>query len=183
MQVEVVVAYTLDEAHRRINRGEFRLEGSIVLIDNLTNDVRGTRSRPAASPEQLVRLVDQLRRRVMAAGARAVVVCQVKPMQTTDVTPHNVQLNTYLRMERNRGRDGFGCQTMIRLDFLESDGYHLRPDSHSVVARTYACAFRGINVPDPTPWDEFTPSYGRRARELEWPRLAGGRASMTQHGR
>ena len=178
-----MVAHTLEEAYRRISRGEFSLEGSIVILDNLTNDVRGTRSRPAASPEKLVGLVDQLRRRVMAAGARAVVVCQVKPMQTTDVTPYNVLLNGYLRTERNRGRDGFGCQTMIRLDFLKSDGYHIRPDFVSVLARTYACAFRGINVPDPTPWDDFAPSFGRRAWEVEWPRLAGGRASMTQHGR
>ena len=183
METEVVVAYTLEEAYRRIDRGEVELRGSIVLIDNLTNDVRGTRSRPAVSPRQLVRLVDQLRRRVMAAGAVAVVVCQLKPMQTVDVTPFNDLLNCYLRAERNKGRDGFGCQTMIRLGFLKPDGFHIRPDFSSVIARTYACAFLGIEVPDPTPWDEFTPSHGRISWESDWPRLAGGRATMTHHGR
>ena len=174
MEVEVVVAYTLDEAYRRIDRGEVRVENAIVLIDNLTNDVRGTRSRPAVMPQQLLRLVDGVRRRVMAAGAAAVVVCQLKPMQTTDVTPYNNSLNAYLRREKERGRDGSGCRTQIRLNFLKADGYHVRPEFGSVIDRTYACAFLGIEVPSPTPWDEFSPSQVRQMWESEWPRLAGG---------
>ena len=74
LEVEVTVAYTLDEAHRQIDRGEIGCEGATVIVDNLTNDVRGTRSRPSATPQQLVRLVDSLRRKVTAAGAVAVVV-------------------------------------------------------------------------------------------------------------
>ena len=183
METEVVVAYTLEETYRRIDRGEIALGGSTVLIDNLTNDVRGTRSRPAVSPRQLIRLVDQVRRRVMAAGAEAVVVCQLKPMQTADVTPYNDLLNGYLRAEKDKGRDGFGCQTMIRLDSPKADGFHIRPDFISVVARTYACAFWGIEVPDPTPWDKFAPSHDRTAWESDWPRLAGGGATMIHHGR
>lgn len=183
METEVVVAYTLEETYRRIDRGEIALGGSTVLIDNLTNDVRGTRSRPAVSPRQLIRLVDRVRRRVMAAGAEAVVVCQLKPMQTADVTPYNDLLNGYLRAEKDKGRDGFGCQTMIRLDSLKADGFHIRPDFISVVARTYACAFLGIEVPDPTPWDKFAPSHDRTAWESDWPRLAGGGANMIHHGR
>ena len=81
MAIEVAVVYTLDEAYRRIDRGEIQVEGATVLVDNLTNDVRGTRSRPAVTPQQLVRLVDGLRNKVMAAGAAAVVVCQLKPME------------------------------------------------------------------------------------------------------
>ena len=173
---------TLEEAVRRIDRGEIALRGSTVLIDNLTNDVRGTRSKSAVSPRQLVRLVDQVRRRVMAAGAEAVVVCQLKPMRTTNVTPYNDLLNSYLRAEKNKGRDGFGCRTMIRLDSLKADGFHIKPDFVSVIARTYACAFLGTEVPDPTPWDQFSPSQDRRAWELDWPRLAGGRATMMHHG-
>ena len=60
MAIEVAVVYTLDEAHRRIDRGEIRVEGATVLVDSLTNNVRGTRSRPAITPQQLVRLVDGL---------------------------------------------------------------------------------------------------------------------------
>ena len=168
---------------RRIDRGELRLEGAIVVLDNLTNDVRGTRSRPAVTPQQLVRRVNCLRRRVMAAGATAVVVCQIKPMETVDVTPFNKVLDSYLRHERDHGRDGFGCRTQIRLDFLKGDGFHLKPEFGSVLDRTYACALLGIDVPFPTPWDEFAPSFVRRRWEADWPRLAGGGARTAHHGR
>lgn len=183
MEIEVVVAYTLDEAYRRIERGEFRIEGAVVLVDNLTNDVRGTRNRPSVTPQQLLRLVDGVRRKVMAAGAAAVVVCQLKPMQTTDVTPYNEHLGDYLRREKERGRDGYGCRTQIRMDSLKGDGYHVKPEFGSVLDRTYACAFLGIDVPCPTPWGDFAPSHVRSRWESEWPRLVGGGANMTQHGR
>ena len=159
------------------------MEGAIVLIDNLTNDVRGTHHRPAATPQQLIRLVDTLRRKVMTAGAEAVIVGQLKPMEVVDVTPVNELLNQYLRRERERGRDGFACQTQTRLQHLKGDGYHIRPDYASVLDKTYACAFMGIEVPDPTPWDEFSPSFVRRRWEADWPRLVGGGTQRIQHGR
>ena len=119
----------------------------------------------------------------MAAGAAAVIVCQLKPMRTTDVTPHNDQLSGYLRAEKRKGRDGFGCRTMIRSDFLKMDGYHVKPEYTSVIARTYACAFLGFEVPDPTPWDGFAPGFDRNRWEADWPSLAGGRTFMPNHGR
>ena len=184
IDIEVVVAYTLEEAYRRINRGELSVEGAVVLVDDLTNDVRGTRHRPSVSPLQLVRLVDILRRKIMAAGAAAVIVCQLKPMETVDVTPYNTQLNCYLLRERERGREGYGCRTQIRMSFLKTDGFHIKPEFSSVIDRTYACAFLGMEVPDPTPWDDFTPIAVRRRWEKEWPRLAGGGGTaMNHHGR
>ena len=39
-------------------RGKADVRGAIVVIDNLTNDVRGTWRRAAATPEELVRRVD-----------------------------------------------------------------------------------------------------------------------------
>ena len=183
MEIEVTVAYTLDEAHRRIRRGEIRVEGATVLVDNLTNDVRGTRNRPAVTPQQLVRSVDILRSEAVAAGAAAVVVCQIKPMQTIDVTPFNGLLDQYLRGEREQGRGGFGCRTQIRLNFLKGDGYHIKPEFGSVLDRSYACALLGICVPFPTPINEFAPDYVRQRWEAEWPRLAGGRANTVHHGR
>ena len=120
----------------------------------------------------------------MRAGATGVVVCQIKPMQVTNVTPHNDLLNGYLRAEKRKDRDGFGCRTMIRMDFLKSDGHHVKPEFCSVIARTYACAFLGVEVPDPTPWGDFAPSFDRTRWESDWPRLGGGdRAFMTNHGR
>ena len=154
-----------------------------MLIDDLTNDVRGTRLRPSVTPQQLIRLVDRLRRKVMAVGADAVVVCQLKPMQMVDVTSYNELLNDYLKREKERGRDGFGCRTQIRMGHLKGDGFHIRPDFYSVIDRTYACAFLGFDVPDPTPWDEFMPGFVRSRWESDWPRLAGGGMPMNHHGR
>ena len=183
MEISVVVAYTLDVAFRRVDQGEINVRGATVVIDDLTNDVQGTQLRPAVSPQQLVRLVDRLRSRVMEAGAAAFVICQLKLMQFTDVTPYNTLLNDYLRSERHQGRGGHGCRTQIRLDNLKSDGYHVVPQLDSTIDRTYACAFLGIPVPCPTPWDEFVPLHVRRRWETEWPSLVGGGASMANNGR
>ena len=182
VEIEVVAVYTLDRAFYSIERGECDVRGATVIVDALTNDVRGTRVRPAVSPQQLLRLVDRLRRKLMAAGARAVTTCQLKPMQSTDVTPFNSQLNDYLRREKERGRDGFGCRTQIRLEYLKGDGFHIRPQFDSVMDKTYACAFLGIPVPNPTPWDEFLPQSVRQRWETDWPRLGGGH-QMRHNGR
>ena len=175
MEVEVVVTYTLEEAYRGVDRGTIDVRGACVVIDTLTNDVRGMRARPAVSPHQLVCMVDRLRRKLRMEGATGIVVCQLKPMQVKDVSPYNTLLDEYLRREKENGRDGFGCRTQIRLDFLRSDGYHVGPQYCSVIDRTYACAFLGMPVPDPTPPGEFVPDAVRKRWEVEWPRLGGGR--------
>ena len=179
MEVEVVAAYTTEEAIRRVERGDIRVCGATVVIDNLTNDARGTRGRPAVSPQELVQRVDQLRGRIRAAGAAAVVVCQIKPMQVTDVTPYNAHLDDYLRAQVG----GYGCQTQIRLQFLRKDGFHVQPQYDSIIDRTYACAIRGVPVPCPTPTNEFAPDHVRRRWEVEWPRIGGGGGGlMPNHG-
>ena len=149
-----------------------------MVLDNLTNDVRGTSTRPAISPEVLIHYVDKLRWKLRAAGAVAVVVCQLKPMQVTDVTPYNKLLHEYLLAE---GEGGYGCRTQIRLDYLKHDGYHVLPKYDSIIDRTYACAMMGVPVPCPTPFDEFSPYHVRRRWEADWPRI-GDRAQSTNHG-
>ena len=67
------------------------------------------------------------------------------------------------------------------MDYLKADGFHIRPEFVSVIDRTYACAFLGIPVPYPTPFDEFVPASVRQRWEVEWPRLGGGRP-MIQYG-
>ena len=176
--IDICVAYTLEEAIRRVETRTVDVIGAKVIIDDLTNDVRGTRARPAVSPRELIRLVDQLRWKVMRAGAVGVVVCQVKPMQAMDVTPHNSLLNDYLRDEAKRGRGGHGCRTQITLDSLRPDGFHIKPQYSSVLDKTYACAMLGVNVPCPTPLNDFVPNHVRERREIEWPRLG-----LRDHGR
>ena len=134
------------------------------------------------SDEKLIKLVDQLQWEVMLAGAAGVVVCQIKPMQTVDVSPYNFHLNTYLRTEQNRGRGGHGCRTQITLNSLRPDGFHVKPQYDSVIDKTYSCAILGIHVPCPTPDDEFVPFHVRRRRDEEWPRLGDARAHSRENG-
>ena len=114
------------------------------------------------------------------AGAAATVVCQLKPMQIADVTLYNEALNSYLREQHLRGAAGFGCRTQIRLSYLKSDGYHVKPDYDSTIDRTYACAIMGERVPCPTPWEGFIPDQNRRRWESEWP-VVGGLGSGGQN--
>ena len=176
--IEVSVAYTLEAAIQRVERGAVDVRGAIVIVDNLTNDIRGTRLRPSLKPQDLVRNVDKLRSTLKTAGAAAVVVCQVKPMELGDVTPYNELLSDYLREQRW----GFGCLTQIRLGHLRNDGFHIKPQFDSIIDRTYACAIRGIPVYDPTPRGEFVPSHMRRRWQKEWPRIGGGMGQREENG-
>ena len=170
-EAEVVVAFTLEEAHRRVQSKSIDVRGAKIVVDTLTNEVRGTRARQALNPDGLVHRVHQLRRLLMSAGAAGVVLCQLKPMEVTDVTPYNRRLHEYLQLERGYGRGGYGCRTQIRLGQLKPDGYHLC--MHDTRHRG-AC---------PTPDDAFTPTSIRRRWEAEWPRLESeGRAHIERHG-
>ena len=171
------VSYTTEDATRRVDLGDIVVSGATVVLDNLTNDIRDNGTRKAASPQELIQRVDKLRKRLYAAGATAVVTCQVKPMQTTNVTPYNTQLSDYLRTQ---GRLGFGCRTQIRLSYLKGDGYHVLPQYDSTIDKTYACALRGIPIPCPTPLDEFTPNHMRRSWGMDWPRV--GRGQQMNYG-
>ena len=118
----------------------------------------------------------------MAAGATAVVMCQLKPMEIADVTPYNGILDEYLRKESERGRCGFGCRTQIRLEHLKPDGYHIKPQYDSIIDRTYAYAMKGIPVRDPTPRGEFVPQHVRHRFRQEWPRIGGGQGMNVNNG-
>ena len=174
----MAVAYTTAAASDQVDRGTIDVRGTTVVIDNLTNDVRGTQARPALTPHEFVRSVDRLRQKLKLAGAKAVVVCELKPMPVTDVTPFNNQLSEYLRAQRG----GFGCRTQIRLNYLKNDGFHVRPMYDSIIDKTYACAIQGIRVPCPTPPNEFVPDHMRRRWETEWPRVGGGGGQTIVHG-
>ena len=176
-EINVCTAYTLDEAYHRVNRGEVDVRGATVVVDNVTNDVRGTRQRPATTPEETVIKVDRLRKGLLAAGAEAVVVAEIKPMQQVDVRPHNKGLHYYLRAQ---GRSGYGVQTQIRMNCLRHDGFHVGSQFDSVIDKTYACALLGVPVPCPTPVNDFEPDHIRRRRELEWPTLGGASSQMVR---
>ena len=149
--------------------GAIDVKDAIVIVDNLTNDICGTRLRPLLSPPMLLRGVDKLCGILKAAGTKATVIYQVKPMQLGDVTPYNDHLSEYLQGQRW----GFGCRTQIRLGHLKPDGFHVKPNYDSVIDRTYACAIKGIPVRDPTPSCDFVPEHLRRRWQMEWPRVGG----------
>ena len=57
----IVVACTLDEAIRRVDRGAIDVRDTVTIIDNLTNDILGTKLRSSFTPEKLVEAICQLR--------------------------------------------------------------------------------------------------------------------------
>ena len=182
MKIENRVVYTLEEGERRVARGDIDVDGAVVIIDNITNDVRGTNQRRRATPDEVISRIDRLRRRLRAAGAAAAIVCAVKPMQLVDVSPYNSLLNQYLGAQEEG--DGYGCQTQIRLEYLKADGFHIRPQFDPIVDKTYACAIMGINVPCPTPERDFVPAQVRRCWERNWPQPGARTQGLTQvHGR
>ena len=160
------VAYTLEEAYHRVARGEVDVRGATVVMDNLTNDVRGTRQRKSATPEETVFRVEKLRMKLLEAGANAVVIAEIKPMQQVDVRPHNRKLHYYLR---SLDGNNYGVCTQIRMNHLRNDGFHVRNEFDSVIDKTYACAIQGIPVPCPTPTTDFEPDFVRRQRYAEFP--------------
>ena len=173
--IQIVVAYRLEEAFSRICRGEFDVKDSYVVIDNITNSVRSSWRSQSESPEQVVRRVAVLRDLILSSSAVAVVVCQIKPLASMDVRPYNHLLSAYLG---SCGQTGFGCNTQVHMDYLASDGYHVNPRYGSVIDRTYACALLGTAAPCPTD-DDFLPVFLRHRMDNEWPRLAGGRGVGT----
>ena len=167
-EVQVVEVFTLVEARAKLRRGEIRVEGARVVVDCLTNDVRGTRVRRRAEPweveERLRMVIGEMR------GSVGVVVCEVKPMQFMDVVPYNTRIHGLcLRTE-----GVYGCSTQIRHDSLGRDGYHIRPEFGSVLDRTYACAVVGRDPPCPYFSSMIYDWHAEREREREWPPLWGG---------
>ena len=141
-----------------------------MVIDNITNNIRGNWRNAADSPDQVVDKVAKLRERILSLSAAAVVVCEAKPMQMIDVRPYNWRIHEYLK---TCGNDGFGCRTQIQMNSLSSDGYHIDPRYHTVLDRTYAYALIGLHVPNPAPEDAFIPELLRRRMDSHWPRLVG----------
>ena len=168
MKIENQVAYTLEEGDRRVARGDINVAGAWVVIDNITNDIRGTHRRKGATPEEVIVRVDSLRRSLRAAGAKGVIVCQPKPMRLIDVSPFSCRLDHYLSAQEG---DGYGIRTQIRMDYLKADGFHVKPQFDSIIDKTYACAIMGIDVPCPTPRGDFVPDHARRRWESDWPQL------------
>ena len=168
--IEIVVAYRLEDAFHRIKRGEIKVRDAYVVIDNLTNNIRGNWRMQGESPEQVVDGVARLRDLILSLSAAAVVVCEVKPMGMIDVRPFNSRLHHFLS---TCGTNGYGCNTQIRMEFLAPDGFHVNKKFATVLDRTYACALRGTPVPCPLVDDDFVPPFYRRSWDSQWPRLEG----------
>ena len=85
--------------------------------------------------------------------------------------PHSQLLHEYLLATHNDGGTVYGCRTQIRLEYLKADGFHVKPQYDPVIDKTYACAVMGINVPCPTPPDEFMPEHIRQQWRKDWPEV------------
>ena len=159
-----------------------------MIVDTLTNNIRGTKSRAADSPEKLVARLATVRETLYATGAATVVICQVKPMKNVDVSPYNRLLHDFLCFQPDGGPE---CETQIQMADIKpgsdesGNGFHIQPECVAILDRTYACAIRNVPVPCPTPFDEFVPLHVRQRWETEWPKLrrVGGRFPMNHYGR
>ena len=121
--------------------------------------------------------MDRLRQRLKLAGAASIVVCELKPMQVTDVTPFNKELSNYLRMQP----DGFGCRTQIRMNFLKSDGFiYSLCMTLSSIGRMHV-QYWAYMSPVPPPLMNLS-VHIRRKWETEWPRVGGQVGQMRVHG-
>ena len=168
--IRVVVAYRLEDAYDRIKEGKLDVENAYVIIDNVTNNIRGGKRNDPEPADMVTDRVAALREVIMSNSAKAVVVCQPKPMKRVDVRPASLAIHEYLVA---CGKGGFGCRTQIRKRYLRDDGFHIQPKFDSILDRTYACALLGIHVPDPTPFGDLTPEFERRRWENQYPRLGG----------
>ena len=151
--------WRLEDAFKRIRRGDIDVSGRTVVLDNLTNNVRGSKKDPPDSPDDFIAKVDELRHLILGRGARDLKIMQIKPMRHVDVRPYNERLHRYLL---DCPDPTYGSGTMVRMSFLKGDGFHIHPMYHSVLDRTYACALLAVEVACPTPDDDFVPIEVRR---------------------
>ena len=139
LRIEVVVVYTLEEASDKVGRGEIEVEGKVVMVDCLTNNVRKRRGRPQATPGEVVDKMNNLIDLLVSRRAAALVVCEVKPQRYSDVSPFNETLHhLYLAKEVR------GCRTRVELQHLDRDGFHVKQECSDVINKTYAYGIRGI---------------------------------------
>ena len=180
-EIEVKVAYTLEDLRAKMDHEGWDVKDAVTIVDTLTNNIRNTPSRPANSPHELVAELAKTRKKLYEAGAAQVVTCEIKPMTIVDVRPYNNTLHDYLCQQPD---EGLGCRTQIRMSDLKGNGFHVLPECVTILDRTYACAIRGVPVPCPTPFDDLVPPFVRRNWEAEWPRLGGmgGRAPIKRYG-
>ena len=185
-EVDVVIAYRVEEACSIVEKGDLGIAGATILIDCHNNDARLTRKAPALSPDELAIAVDKLRKKLWDAGANSVIVCSLKPTERANVSEHDDSIRRYLEGMREVD-GGYGCHTQVRLEHLRGDGLHILPRFYYVLQQTYAFALMGKYVPDPTPRECLTPYHVRQAFRREWPlplsrRDRVVRAPQTNHG-
>ena len=127
LEIEVVVAYTMEEAYHRIRRKEIEVEGKLVVVDNVTNDVRKVKE-PWEVARRMGKLLDVL------GDSAAVVAVQVKPIRHLNVNHVNRAIHR-LCISRDKV---YGCHTQIRMCDLARDGFHVSPHCGDIMDNTYA---------------------------------------------
>ena len=173
-EIEVVTAYTMEQAFHMVRRKEVVVEGKIVILDNVTNDVRKARE-PLEVARRMGRVLDALEE----AEATAVVAVEIKPMRHINVIPHNESLHHLLVARRGV----YGCHTQIRMEDLTHDGFHVKRDCAGIVDRTFAYAMMGNPVPRPSKKEDFVhPDQWRSAEEYPEIRVRQDRRAHPTHG-
>ena len=169
LEVEVVAAYTIEEAYYRVRRGEIEVVGKIVVVDNITNDVRKV-GDPWEVGRRLGKLLDVLE------DAAAVVVVEVKPIRHLNVSPFNETIHK-ICLARDKV---FGCHTQIRMYDLGRDGFHVAAHCGDIIDKTYAYALLGLPVPCPTQTRDFFHPMQDKEYEAAWPLMEENRGRRTR---
>jgi hypothetical protein len=154
------------------------VEGKRVIVDVMTNDLRGTRGMARVMPEEVMDRVGKVVAAIKEKGAKEVAVCEAKPMSLLNVTP----FTDLLKRRCLASKIGW-CQTQLGIGHLKEDGYHILPSFLQILDATYACAVMGVPVPHPTPtyrkWRHHELPEDRPRLENAWRRREEERRTRT----
>ena len=119
MEINVVIAYTLEQVYYKIRRREVEVADKVVVIDCTTNDIRKVQD-----PWEVARRMGKVLDALTDAKAAAVIGVETKPIRHINVAPYNEAMH---RLYISRKKT-YGCQTQIRVRDLARDGFHVNRD-------------------------------------------------------
>ena len=115
--ISLVIAYRIEEAASKVEKGDLGIAGAVVVLDCLGNDARNTKEAPRLSPDRHVLELDKLRKKLWEKGAADVIVCSVKPTQSADMTEYVDRVHRYLQSMRDVD-GGHGIRSQVGVQAL-----------------------------------------------------------------
>ena len=179
LNIDITTLYTIEEAYYRIKRGDVKVEGKIVVVDCVTNSIRGRGGRLRTTPREISREMKILLDVIKDKKALAITVCEVKPIRHLDVSLHNTSLRDLYRREAIYERS-----TEITMKDLTHDGFHVKSGCDDLTNKAYARAIQKHLPPKPAPpsplnANDATKFNRREVREKATETVTSGRISAN----